>query len=158
LGNSGPPRPLSSQSFGPIAALQPTPSSNGKIVVPNPAGDGVRSPAVTRVGHEVENPVATRNGSNSQFAPGSRALESNADRFPPEYFRSAETRLRALGATYYLLETLGTSGDQYRFVCKVAAPRQPEQTLAFFAVESDPLAAMNQVVRQVESWRSHLNQ
>ena len=82
----------------------------------------------------------------------------NAATFPPDYFRSAEARLRALGATYYLLETVGPAGDQYRFVCKVATGSQPEQMAAFFAVESEALAAMNNVVRQVEGWRSHLNQ
>ena len=156
LGNAGPPRPLSTPSSGPIAALQPRPSTNGQTGAPISTADGQPGPEVTRVGHQVENPVAGLNGSDPRIAPGPRGTEST-NRFPPDYFRSAETRLRALGATYYLLETLGPTGDQYRFICKVAAQGQPQQMLAFFAVESDALAAMNNVVRQVESWRSQLN-
>ena len=78
--------------------------------------------------------------------------------FPPDYFRGAEQKLRQLGATYYLLETLGPAGDSYRFFCKVAVSQNPDQVLAFFATNPDPLAAMDDVVRQVEAWRVHLRQ
>jgi hypothetical protein len=77
--------------------------------------------------------------------------------FPPGHFREAELRLRELGATYYLLETLGPGSGQYRFYCKVAFGPKPEEMLAFFATDRDPLAAMHQVARQVEAWRMHAN-
>jgi hypothetical protein len=78
--------------------------------------------------------------------------------FPPGYFREAEQRLRQLGATYYLLETLEPQVSQYRFFCKVALGPKEDETLAFFATDPDPLAAMQQVVRQIEGWRTHAQQ
>jgi hypothetical protein len=75
--------------------------------------------------------------------------------FPPGYFQEAELRLRQLGATYYLLETLDADAGQYRFFCKVALGPNQDDTLAFFATDRDPLAAMQQVVRQIEGWRTH---
>jgi hypothetical protein len=76
-----------------------------------------------------------------------------AANFPAEYFKEAEGKLRRLGATYYLLESLTPGGDSYRFFCKVAGS-QPEAVVAFVATDSDPLRAMNSVVHQIETWRS----
>lgn len=73
-------------------------------------------------------------------------------------FRSAEMRLRELGASYYSLETGGPYGDNYRFYCKVRLQGNANEVLAFNALEDDPLKAMNNVVRQVELWRDHLRQ
>ena len=75
--------------------------------------------------------------------------------FPAEYFREAEGKLRRMGATYYLLESLTPAGDSYRFFCKVAGT-QPEAVVAFVATDSDPLRAMNTVVRQIENWRGQV--
>ncbi len=75
--------------------------------------------------------------------------------FPAEYFREAEGKLRRMGATYYLLESLTPAGDSYRFFCKVAGS-QPEAVVAFVATDSDPLRAMNTVVRQIETWRGQV--
>jgi hypothetical protein len=91
---------------------------------------------------------------DSQHALAQQSPDAPKASFPPDYFRAAEERLRSLGATYYLLETLGPSGD-YRFYCKVAASDRPDQVFAFFATDHDPLQAINSVVRQVEGWRSH---
>jgi hypothetical protein len=110
---------------------------------------------IARVSHQAESVIEPRQGrkrrTNSDLPPD----EAKGTQFAPGYFQAAEARLRALGATYYLLETLGATAEQYRFVCKVATGSQPDQMLAFFAVDRDPLGAMNNVVRQVESWRSH---
>jgi hypothetical protein len=113
---------------------------------------------VTTISHQVDSPTGTERPADHSASSDLDLRDSKREHFPRDYFRTAETRLRDLGATYYLLETLGPAGDQYRFVCKVASAGQPEQTLAFFAIDRDPLAAMNHVVRQVESWRSHLHQ
>jgi hypothetical protein len=76
--------------------------------------------------------------------------------FPPDYFHSSEQRLRQLGATYYLLETLGPEINQYRFFCKIAAGANGEE-VGFYAIERDPLSAMKGVIRQIETWRNRLS-
>ena len=64
-----------------------------------------------------------------------------------------QQRLRELGATYYLLETWGNSGEQYRFYCKVAVGGNASFCRYFEATNADPLQAMAQVLREVETWR-----
>jgi hypothetical protein len=61
-----------------------------------------------------------------------------------------------LGATYYLLEALDSEATQYRFFCKIAFGPKEDEKLAFFATDRDPLAAMRQVVRQIEGWQAHV--
>jgi hypothetical protein len=68
-------------------------------------------------------------------------------------FREMERKLRAAGATYYLLETWGNDGQLYRFHCRMAVGNDPNQTRHFEATDSDALGAMSRVVEQVESWR-----
>ena len=71
-------------------------------------------------------------------------------------FRRMEQRLRQLGATYYLLETWGTTGDRYRFLCKMALAGSADydRNRIFQATAADPLRAMQNVLEQVEQWRS----
>jgi hypothetical protein len=71
-------------------------------------------------------------------------------------FRRMEQRLRELGATYYLLETWGTSGDRYRFFCKMALAGNADynRNRIFQATAADPLRAMQDVLAQVEQWRA----
>jgi len=70
-------------------------------------------------------------------------------------FRQIERRLRELGATYYLLETWGTQGDRYRFLCHMAIAGNTDdgRNRIFQAADSDPLGAMQNVLQQVEDWR-----
>ena len=63
------------------------------------------------------------------------------------------TRLQQLGATYYVLETWGNQQQLYRFYCKVAVAGNADYTHCFEAVHAEPLQAMLQVLRQVETWR-----
>jgi hypothetical protein len=72
----------------------------------------------------------------------------------PEVFREVEHRLRQLGATYYLLETWGPRNDRYRFYCKMAIAGDSGVNRCFQATDSDPLRAMQEVLHQVEAWRS----
>jgi len=53
-----------------------------------------------------------------------------------------------LGASYYLLETWGNRGDQFRFHCKVANSAE-----SFEATDRDPLVAMQKVLERVEASR-----
>jgi hypothetical protein len=72
-----------------------------------------------------------------------------------DWFTWTQRRLRDLGATYYLLETWGRDGELYRFHCKMAvAAGNPDYTRHFEATDSDASRAMQQVLEQVEAWRS----
>jgi hypothetical protein len=77
---------------------------------------------------------------------------------PPErsndWFSAVTQRLRDLGATYYLLETWGRSGELYRFHCKMAVAGSQSYTRHFEATSADAAQAMRSVLEQVEAWRS----
>jgi hypothetical protein len=66
-----------------------------------------------------------------------------------EKFRTAENRLRELGASHYVLETWGQ--DNYRFACEMAVGSGVNRF--FEARDNDPWRAMDAVLRQVEDWR-----
>jgi hypothetical protein len=68
-------------------------------------------------------------------------------------FLSMQDRLRQLGATYYLLETWGNQRQVYRFYCQMAVGGSTNYTRYFEATNSDPMEAMSDVLRQVETWR-----
>ncbi len=65
-----------------------------------------------------------------------------------------QKQLRRRGVTYSLLETLGTETIQYRFHCRVAVAGNARYTRQFEANNADPLAAMQLVLGQIESWQS----
>jgi hypothetical protein len=112
---------------------------------------------VTAAMHRLDSAASSVAAGNTQTpaAASTSSSETSAAGFPPGYFREAEARLRQLGATYYRLETLEPQASQYRFFCKVALGPKENETLAFFATDRDPLAAIEQVVRQIEGWRTH---
>jgi hypothetical protein len=72
---------------------------------------------------------------------------------PVDRFTYIQTRLRELGATYYLLETWGSGGEYFRFHCRMAVGGSQDCSQQFEATESDALQAMTQVLEKVESWR-----
>ena len=69
-------------------------------------------------------------------------------------FTVMERKLREYGATYYLLETWGNSGELFRFHCKMSIGTNPHQTRHFEATDRNALRAMNQVLQRVEAWRA----
>jgi hypothetical protein len=69
-------------------------------------------------------------------------------------FSYIQDRLRHLGATYYVLETCGEQNREYRFLCRMAIGGNSQVTRSFWAIDTDPVRAMGQVLQQVESWRS----
>jgi hypothetical protein len=71
-----------------------------------------------------------------------------------EVFLQIQKRLRALGATYYLLETWGNEQRLYRFYCQMAVAGTTNYTRCFEATHSDPIQAMRKVLSQVENWRA----
>jgi hypothetical protein len=103
----------------------------------NPAADRASTPAAH------VNPDAAS-------LPGQPATA--ADRFA--YIQS---QLRRLGATYYLLESWGDEQPLYRFYCKMAMGGNAGYTRYFEATDANPLQAMSQVLREVETWRSGKN-
>jgi hypothetical protein len=68
-------------------------------------------------------------------------------------FLAMQNRLKQLGATYYLLETWGNQRQFYRFYCQMAVGGSASYTHYFEATNSNPMAAMAEVLRQVETWR-----
>ncbi len=73
---------------------------------------------------------------------------------PTDPFKDMERRLRQHGATYYLLETWGQSGELYRFHCRMAVASNASYTRHFEATDRDALKAMSDVLTQVEAWRN----
>jgi len=69
-------------------------------------------------------------------------------------FTHIQHRLRALGATYYLLESWGDRRQLYRFYCKMAVGGNPNYTRYFEATDTAPLRAMANVLQQVEAWQA----
>ena len=72
----------------------------------------------------------------------------------PDRFTAMERKLRQHGATYYLLETWGNEGEQYRFHCRMAIGNNANYTRHFEATDRDALKAMSQVLERVEAWRA----
>ena len=65
-----------------------------------------------------------------------------------------EQRLRELGAVYSLLEMWGRDGTRYRYHCRVALAGGAQATRNFEIVGTDPETVMQQVLSEVEAWRS----
>jgi hypothetical protein len=123
------------------------------------ARNGVRSQAAA--GEETRvSPASFVTELNSETA----APPQKADLSPPDdeklaaevqrAMESVQQRLQALGAVHYRLETAGPRGEQYYFRCTAALPSNPNYHRYFEATEGDPLRAMEQVLAQIEAWRS----
>ena len=76
-----------------------------------------------------------------------------APRHTVDRFTYIQTRLRELGATYYLLESWGADGQYFRFHCRMAVGGSQGYARHFEATESDALQAMARVLNEVEAWR-----
>jgi hypothetical protein len=87
-------------------------------------------------------------------APADRDLSATASASPAaDPFIAAQERLKQLGATYFLLESWGNRQQMYRFYCKMAIGGSAEYTRAFESTDQEPLQAVLNVLRQVETWR-----
>jgi hypothetical protein len=62
-------------------------------------------------------------------------------------------RLEDLGAEYVVVETTG-DGGRYRFFCRMLVDQRSRFTRPFESSAFDPLAAGEQVLKDVETWRS----
>lgn len=63
-------------------------------------------------------------------------------------------QLEQLGGRDTKLTPWGTAGQVYRFCCRASWTESPQITRHFESVATDPLAAVEDVVAQVKSWRS----
>jgi hypothetical protein len=110
------------------------------------------SPAAS---HRPRPPAGTNQPSYPQARPPQAGTSvGQGDRVDSgERFTQIQRRLRDLGATYYLLETWGDRGDQFRFHCKMPVAGNPNYTRPFEATHRDPIAAMQKVLEQIEAWR-----
>jgi len=117
--------PVASQTPAGSAAAPAVPTARGA-----PGGGGIRQPR----------PLAT---------PSEPPRSA-----PTDPFTAMQTRLQQLGATYVLLESIGNRQEVYRCYCRVAIGGDPSYAYYFEAIDSAPLTAMAQVVRQVEQWRA----
>jgi hypothetical protein len=136
LSEATPPR-----EFSPAAAA--TPAWPSQAVEPANSG-------VVPVDYQV--PTESRAGGWPTTVP---IAENSAGGVPAgaDPFLWIQGRLQELGATYYLLESWGNQQQMYRFYCRMAVGGNANYTHYFEATESEPLQAMLQVLRQVETWR-----
>jgi hypothetical protein len=132
-------------------------ASSGPPAVRMPAAADAQSSAMSRASEEAGDSPRIPAGAGGVSASDTLQFSGNTS-FPPNYFHAAEQRLRQMGATYYVLEAIEPRTQEYRFFCKVAAGARPDQTRAFYAADRDALAAVNEVVRQVEGWRVQMQQ
>ncbi len=130
-----------------VPARTPPPVEPPPLAASWPA-DATRGGAAGVVPARFETPADPRSQPAGRPSPAAQAAASDP-------FTAAQTRLRQLGATYYLLESLpawGGQPQQYRFFCKVAVGGNPNFPQRFEATEAEPLRAMSQVLQQVEIW------
>jgi hypothetical protein len=136
-----PPRyvPASFESpLTPNAARSAAPEQPAGLVQPLPSGPERMVPV----------PRATPEPLPERETPATRGAP------PTDRFTFLEQRLRALGATHYLLETWGQEGQLYRFQCQMAIGRTVGMTKYFEATDTSPFVAMERVLREVETWRA----
>ena len=71
-----------------------------------------------------------------------------------EQFSAIQQRLRAMGATHYVLETWGPEGALYRFQCRMSAGHHPGYTRQFEAIDDDALRVMQTVLEEIDAWKA----
>jgi hypothetical protein len=140
----------------PAAFNTPMPMAGGPVSAPpvrtSAPTTGTHSEAVApATGFNLPQPAAPVVATETPMAAASQPPLSAA---VPERFVALQQRLRELGATYFLLESWGAQGQLYRFYCKIAIGGNTNYTRYFEATDSEPLAAMNKVVQQIEAWRA----
>lgn len=92
----------------------------------------------------------TPQGESVAWPPVAATSTDESLRPQPDYLETLTTRLRELGAGYYLLECWGQQQKVYRFYCQMgeAGP----QATSFEAVAPDQVSAVERVLDQAEAW------
>jgi hypothetical protein len=92
-------------------------------------------------------------GANSASSVPQLPASGHSD--PDATIKAIHTRLKQLGATYYLLEPCGDRMESFRCFCKVAVGGNPHFTRNFQQIDADPVKAMTMVLQQIEDWQKH---
>lgn len=119
-----------------------------------PTGDARRSSAATS--NQVGEPPFRRPAAPQEMT-ARTAAQADSDAFA-EQVASIEQRLQALGAAQYQLEPWGNSGRLYRFWCEVDLDGSQRRLQHWEAIDVDPVAAMRDVLGQIETWTAQRQQ
>lgn len=134
------------------ATLAPMALSPAAPATSTPA-DFNKSPTGLSADQALSAPLLTGDGTAAAPAkPLSQSVPSVADRKAdlPAMF----ARLEKLGVTQRQLTPWGSSGQLYRFCCNAPLGDSPAMTRHFESVAADGNAAVEQVLTQVEAWRT----
>jgi len=85
--------------------------------------------------------------------PATLSPETRIDERVIARLQQVRQRLEELGAEYVMAETVD-GGARYRFHCQMLVDERSRFTKQFEATSFDPIAAADQVLREVERWRS----
>ncbi len=149
-----PMRPLQAprMTAPPVAASVPAAPAGqtpfAEAPLPQPSVNAANS-GIVPVDYQFPSPASASTAPISTTGEPATAANGSAT----ESFRTVQERLRQLGATYCLLESWGKDQQLYRFYCKMAIAGSADYTRYFESTHGDPLQAMHEVLRQVESWR-----
>jgi hypothetical protein len=140
---------------GPPANRNPPASLPTSSPAAPPAGDVARAVSYDAPLAKAGLPAAPPAASTSEpgrIEPGQvEPLSPHAD---GNRFAQIQARLREVGASYYLLESWGTEQTLFRFHCRMPLAGGDGHFRTFESTQSDPLAAMEAVLTQVEQWRA----
>lgn len=145
------------------AAVDPTRRKFDPNITPATAVESTNFAEPTKI---VPLPSPTGTSSSGTISPGAN-IDIRATTIPPttnfagaipttegDPYTEIQNRLRALGATYYALETWGADGRAFRFQCRLAAGHNPNYHRHFEATDGEPLRAMRTVLEDVEAWKA----
>ena len=140
--------PAASPLPPPAATLQPSPIAQASYLEQSPApASAFDSPAGP--------PLLAATPQFDPPAPPASALLPEPERRLDEQailrLQNIRQRLEQLGAEYVIVESL--SGGRYRFHCRMLIDERSRFTKPFESASFDPVAAGEQVLQSVESWR-----
>lgn len=142
------PPPLASNAF---QSAQPLPLSPAN----NPVGSNTLNPALNKsiAGNNLGQALPPSSLRDNQVNPAAMNRQAaEPANLNSATFQQGQQRLRDLGVTFFRLEATGEPSERYRADCEIrAAANSPGQK--FTSLHADPLAALNDVIGQVERAR-----
>lgn len=133
--------PLLAERVVPAVYDEPSPASAPRGLDAPPA-----PPALTPV--PAFSPLAPAAEPTASLAP-----EPKIDERVIVRLQQVRQRLEELGAEYVMAETVD-GGARYRFHCRMLVDERSRFTRPFEATSFDPVAAADQVLKAVETWRT----
>jgi hypothetical protein len=139
--------PAANEAAGDSSALHLSPTTLPTHVAPTPSRfEATEFPAVA--------PIALNAATSTGPAANQLEQVSSAGSIDSRRMPLLLARLEQLGAVDPQLAAWGSSGNLYRFCCRAALAGSPSYARHFEAVAAEPLAAVEQVVSKVETWRT----